>query len=191
MAKFNTTRLSETAPRIVGRAPSDYAQELQEFLEKLLYKAVGGIPAGFNETIPTTVEGGVAASAGSESDGWAAGLHQHDLNADGVPGGVAAVSAQGAGPGVSLNPHTHRLTLLTAKGDLLGHDGANPVRAPVGAAGYVLTADAAAASGWSWQTAGGAPPVVVDSATLDQAGIELRAAFDSLPLRQMIAVTFR
>jgi hypothetical protein len=191
VSKYNTNRLSETAPRIVGRAPADYAQELQEFLEKLLYKAIGGIPAGFNETDPTIIDGGSPSAPGSESAGWAAADHQHGLDIDGTPGNVATVSAQGAGPGVSLIDHTHRLTILTVKGDLLGHNGSDPIRIPVGADGYVPMADPLAAPGWSWQPSSGGSPSVSVAASGDQADLETRAAFDSLPLRQMIAQSFR
>lgn len=111
--KFKTRRLGPNPVRIVGRAPDDYAQELQERLEKLGEQVTGAIPGGFNSTTPTTIDGTTPATPGSESEGWAAADHGHALDISGTPGAVTlAASAQGSGPGVSLSSHTHQLDPL-------------------------------------------------------------------------------
>lgn len=60
---------------------------------------------------------------------------------------------------VSLNPagvlSFDAISPLTTKGDVLGHDGTNNVRLPIGADTYVLTADSSAATGMSWQPGSG------------------------------------
>jgi hypothetical protein len=150
--KYASSRTVDTPPRIVGRNPTEYAQELQEFLEKLHANITGGIPPGFNDIAPPDIEGGVSAAAGAESDGWASASHQHALDTAGTPGTVATVSAQGDGPSVSLNAHTHRLGILTTKGDLVAHNGTDPVRLPVGTAALVLTVDAVETAGVKWST---------------------------------------
>jgi hypothetical protein len=75
--KFSTRRLIPNPVRIVGRHPGDYAQELQEFTERVQQNLVGAIPAGFNN-IPALPVAAHAGTAGTESQGWAAADHQHD-----------------------------------------------------------------------------------------------------------------
>jgi len=174
-------------PRLSKLANLQQVAERQEAFNREVLGIVGGLPAGFGATVlPLAIEGGVAASKGQETAGWTAANHRHPLNVTGSPGVVEAVSAQGGGPGVSLSGHTHRFTILTAKGDLLGHDGANPVRVPAGAAGHVPTADLAASAGWSWQPSAGG-----SAQDQEQVDLEIRAGFDSLALRQIIAQSFR
>ena len=70
--KFQTRRLGPAVPRLVGRSPEDYAQELQEWLKKNWDQVSGGIPPGFNNLTPISVTVGGTASAGNESAGWMA-----------------------------------------------------------------------------------------------------------------------
>ena len=72
MAKFKSLRLGPCRIQLVGRSPEDYAQELQEAIKKLWEKVWGGIPAGFNSTVPPTIQAGAAGTAGTESAGWMA-----------------------------------------------------------------------------------------------------------------------
>jgi len=187
-------------PRLSKLANLRQVAERQEAFNREVLGLVTGLPAGFGAAVlPLAVEGGAAASKGQETSGWAAANHQHPLNVTGSPGTVAAVSAQGNGPGVSLSGHTHRLGLLTTKGDMVGHDGSGPVRVPVGSDGYVPTVDVTAAPGWRWAQpaagggsgggSGGVGPV--GPSVQEQADLEIRAAFDSLALRAIVARTFR
>lgn len=70
MTSFTTRRQIGNAVRLVGRDPIDYAQELQEWLEQLARQAQGGIPSGFNATVPNATA--ATGSAGTESAGWMA-----------------------------------------------------------------------------------------------------------------------
>ncbi len=109
--RYTTKRLFDTAPRIAGRDPKTYAQELQDFLERLFAKVVGGIPAGFNEVVATEVEAGVSASAGTESTGWSAADHQHSV----LTGSAAALtplstSTEGSGLALARADHSHDMS---------------------------------------------------------------------------------
>ncbi|MFZ2907996.1 MAG: hypothetical protein WA014_02520, partial [Minisyncoccia bacterium] len=63
--------------------------------------------------------------------------------------GVAAVANGGTGQTTALAGFD-ALAPSSAKGDLIGHDGAKSVRVPVGTDGQVVVADAASAPGWKW-----------------------------------------
>jgi len=65
--------------------------------------------------------------------------------------GVAAVANGGTGQ-ATATAGFDALAPSSAKGDLLGHDGATSVRVPVGADGLALVADAASAAGVKWAT---------------------------------------
>lgn len=128
---------------------------LQDFLEVVRDALDDGTPAGAATGaagLPTTVDGTTAADAGS-LETWSRSDHQHDADVTGTPGGVAATSAQGSGSGLARTDHSHRLTLMSVKGDLAGHNGTDPIRVAVGATdGHVLTVDASAAAGVSYQS---------------------------------------
>lgn len=142
-------RFSGATTRFAGRP---WSVDLSKSLDKVLGHLRDGMSSVQRppET-PTTVDGTAAADAG---DGPAVALddHQHDADVSGSPGEVALASAQGTGPGFSLSAHTHRFTILTTKGDVLAHDGTNPVRLPVGTNGKVLTAASGATPGVQWST---------------------------------------
>jgi hypothetical protein len=70
-----------------------------------------GAPSQGRPDTPTTVDGDVEADVGT-GPAPAYDDHQHPLDTDGSPGVVGGSAAQGAGPGVSLNGHTHDLTNL-------------------------------------------------------------------------------
>ena len=67
------------------------------------------------------------------------------------------------------------LSPSTTKGDLIGNNGTNDVRIPVGTNGYVLTADSSAASGVAWSAAGGGSAL-----TIQDEGTTLTAAASSI-----------
>lgn len=82
--------------------------------------------------------------------------------------------------------------IVTTKGHLLGHSATvpAPVPAPV-TNGHVLTADLAEATAMKWAAPAAAGAASLTSAQQEHADLEARAAFDSLPLREMIARTYR
>jgi hypothetical protein len=104
-----TRRLPREGPRLSALSNLRRVSEAQELFNRELLEIINGVPTGFYEQLPQVIEGGAAASAGAEGDGWSAGRHRHALNTTGVPGdATGTISAQGAGPGVSLSGHTHR-----------------------------------------------------------------------------------
>jgi hypothetical protein len=128
---------------------------LQETINKLLAQTdSNSVPSGFGGgsggTTPAPISGDSVASAGAEGDGWMSAGATFALDTSGVPGEVGTVSAQGGGPGVLLQGATMRLNILTTKGDLITHDGTNPVRHEVALDGMCLTADSSSVDGISW-----------------------------------------
>jgi len=117
-------------PRITGRGVNTYLVELQEWLHKLWHSESGGVPSGFKEITPTTLDPNAPPSTGNETNGWAAADHVHALD-----------------------------LLLTAVGDLLTRDGSGYVRIGVGTDGQALLADSTQSTGLRWGSAGGAKKV--------------------------------
>lgn len=114
--RYTSKRLGGTPPRLVGRLPKDYVQELQEFLENLFQKTTGGIPPGFNDVVPEPVQAGTGAevgSAGTEGTGWAAANHDH-VAATGTPVALTPSSVNGEGGATTLarSDHTHDTSAL-------------------------------------------------------------------------------
>ena len=182
-----TRRLPRALPRLSKLTNLKRIAEEQEQFNRDLVNSLGGIPSGFSHRLPTDVEAGPEAAIGKETDGWVSARHRHHLNTTGVPGGVADESAQGAGPGVSLSGHTHRLTLLTQKGDLVGFDGADPVRIPPTAdEGAVLTRKAAAPAGVEWVVSGGG-----SSSEEKIEDFVLRQSIEAYALRDVVARNYR
>lgn len=104
-------RISFNPPRIVGRVPNDYAQELQEFLEMLARGQDDGIPPGFNDTTPQTVIAGGAASAGTETTGWMASDAQLVADTD-TPVAVGVGNTEGASGAFARADHQHDASTL-------------------------------------------------------------------------------
>jgi hypothetical protein len=187
-----TRRLPQALPRLSMLTNLKSVAEKQEVMNRELVQSLGGIPSGFSHILPTDVEGGVDAAIGKETDGWVSSRHRHHLNVTGTPGVVEATSAQGGGPGVSLNGHTHRLDLLEQKGDLVAFDGTNPVRlaSPAGDDGLVLTRDITAATGLAWKTGsgGGGGSTGPEESNDD---FVLRQSIEAYALRDVVARNYR
>lgn len=75
-----------------------------------------------------------------------------DPLATGTPVSVTTTNSEGSAESFARSDHIHRLGIVSAKGQLIGHNGTDPVAVPAGSTdGYLLTREAAAASGMSWQ----------------------------------------
>lgn len=107
MPRYTSFRLPDAVPRLRGRSPDAYAQELQDFLEKLFDKVVGGIPAGFNDIPPSNVEAGVTPEPGDVLTGWSAADHHHLAPTD-IPVAVGVELAESEGSAFSLTRSDHR-----------------------------------------------------------------------------------
>jgi hypothetical protein len=99
-------RLGLQAPQLVGRDPETYNFELQRFLEALLDGDDDGIPAGFNDVDPTTIEAGVEADPGVENTGWAAADHTHAVATE-APVPIGKVLAEGTRAYLARSDHVH------------------------------------------------------------------------------------
>lgn len=107
MAKFATRRFTGAELRLVRRSWEDVAQELEEYLRKLLYQITGGIPAGFNNVTPTNINANDVGSPGTEGSGWAAADHTHDVDTD-TAVGLANANAEGTSGALARADHTHK-----------------------------------------------------------------------------------
>lgn len=144
-------RISPGAPRLVGRTPNDYAQELQEFLEHGQKAAEGGLPAGFGRVVPVPVAVGGSGSAGNETTGWMAADARLVLGT-GTPVPIGMTNAEGSSSAAPRLDHVHA-TPLTTNGDVLTVAAGALARVAIGAAGKVLTVVAGAPA---WAVAPGA-----------------------------------
>jgi hypothetical protein len=133
-------------PTITGR-------DLDEVLRKLFdsVAVMNRAPAD-----PAMIQAGDAADPGTTSGVTTAALedHVHPVDISGTPGVIGDTSAQGVGTGLAATDHTHRMGIVSAKGDILSSNGTNPVAVSIGSDGQVATADAASAAGWKWASTG-------------------------------------
>lgn len=88
-------RILPPVPRITGRTYNDIAAELQRFLDALTESEDDGVPAGFRGTTPTQITPDSAGSSGSESEGWAAALHDHPITTA-TPSGLSNSNSEGS-----------------------------------------------------------------------------------------------
>lgn len=102
-------------PLMARRAWEDVGPELERFLRKLYDSETNGIPAGFNNVTPTDIEAGVAAGPGTETSGWAAADHTHNILT-----GIASVltpvsvSSEGVSPAMARADHSHDMSRVMA-----------------------------------------------------------------------------
>jgi len=107
-------RLGEV-PGLIGRAWPEVARPVYEFLRKIWDSEADGIPAGFNAEVPTQVEAGAAASAGTENSGWAAADHQHAIATTTASGlEPDSTNAEGSSAYLSRADHAHDMSKVMA-----------------------------------------------------------------------------
>jgi hypothetical protein len=94
------------------------------------------------------------------------------------PGVTGAASSAGSGPAYALEDHVHRFDLLTAKGDLVAHNGTGPLALAVGTTGAPLVADAGQATGLRYVSAwkGGRVRTLVNNTVTGLLEVALPAA---------------
>ena len=69
--------------RLARRSFADVAPELEFLLDRLWDAETNGIPAGFNNLVPTTIDqDDLLGDPGNENSGWAAADHEHPVDAD-------------------------------------------------------------------------------------------------------------
>lgn len=146
-----TRRQPKSRVRIVGRDPSNYAQELQEKLEELDRQGQG-IPAGFLGTTPETIQAGAAGDAGTSAEGWMSAGARPAIET-GIPSqATGTAGAEGTGTALMRADAVIKQGIVTTKGDVLTHSATVPAREPVGANNTVFTADSAQTNGVKWAT---------------------------------------
>jgi hypothetical protein len=100
-------RLLGYFPQLERRAWEDVAPELSRFLRRLFDSENDGLPAGFKNTTPETVDADGVDSPGVESSGWAAANHDHDIST-GVAVGLGNASAEGVSAELARASHVHK-----------------------------------------------------------------------------------
>jgi hypothetical protein len=118
---------------------------------KWLIQGYSGIPGGFRDLNPSTIQAGVSKNPGTEAASWAAADHVHDVEtfAPSHPTGIAP--SEGTGTRLMRADATIQQGIVTTKGDVLTYSSV-PARLPVGSDGQVLTADSAQTTGLKWST---------------------------------------
>lgn len=110
-------RFLGTVPRLTRRAWENAAQELEDFLRRLWASESDGIPAGFNDVSPSTVEAQVGTQLGdpgTEGLGWAAADHDHSAStATPIALDPDSVSAEGTEPTLARSDHSHDVSALS------------------------------------------------------------------------------
>jgi hypothetical protein len=147
-------RFPGALPRFTGRQWSlELARDLDELMKRLFdsVSVMNRVPQD-----PTMIQAGDAADPGTTSGITAPALedHVHPVDISGTPGVIGDTSVQGVGTGLAATDHTHRMGIVSVKGDILSSNGTNPVAVAIGSDGLVATADTASASGWKWATTG-------------------------------------
>lgn len=133
-------RINSVIPRLPGRPWNDVAEEFQTWVDEVSDAQDNGLPPGFSDTTPSTVEIGSSGSPGDEATGWAAADHDHPVGDPGPPADVGAAASEGSSTTPAREDHVHKIGVVTTKGDLLVF-GTTPARLPVGANGEPLVAD--------------------------------------------------
>jgi hypothetical protein len=127
--------------------PLECGRNLDEIFQRLIDSTSGLNRAPGN---PTEIQAHDVADPGTLSKAPALEDHVHPVDISGTPGVVGGLSAQGTGTGLAVTDHTHRIGVLTYKGDILGFDGSNPTAVAIGSNGQIPVADSAEAAGWKW-----------------------------------------
>ena len=109
-------RFLGTVPKLTRRPWEDVSQQLEEFLRRLWDSEADGIPSGFNEVVPSTVDAGVGTGIGdpgTEGQGWAAADHDH-VATTGTPVALtpASVNDEGIATSLARSDHTHDTSAL-------------------------------------------------------------------------------
>jgi hypothetical protein len=116
------------------------AAELQRFIEDLMQASDNGLPPGFGNLTPQTVEAGDTGSTGTQTDGWAAARHEHPVRTGAPTNPTGAAASEGTGTALMRADATIKQGIGTTKGDLVGF-GPTPTRLPVGSDGQPIVAD--------------------------------------------------
>lgn len=100
-------------PILTRRPWEDVAQNLEDFLRSLWASESDGVPSGFENKTPTTVEAGLIGDPGNESEGWAAADHDHvALTGTGTALTPTSVNAEGIATTLARSDHSHDTSAL-------------------------------------------------------------------------------
>ncbi len=109
-------RLPVQPPRLSALPNLQRVAQVQEGFNRELLGLVTGIPAGFNNRIPATVEAGEAAVRGVQEDGWPSAKHKHAV-VTAAPGVISLgqTAIEGTGPALARANHLHDTRILLAQ----------------------------------------------------------------------------
>lgn len=109
-------RFLGTVPRLTRRPWEDVASQLEDFLRRLWDSEADGIPPGFEDVVPQTVEaatGTATGNPGTEGEGWAAADHDHVASTgSAVALDPSSVNTEGVSSALSRSDHTHDTSAL-------------------------------------------------------------------------------
>lgn len=128
-------RFPQFVLRIVGRSPSNYAEELQEFCYKV-WRYTQGIPGGFLSTAATAIQAGISAAAGTVTASWAAADHVHSIETATPSNPTGVEAAEGSGTALMRADATVQDIILATAADQPDH--------------YVLQSNSGEALGVEW-----------------------------------------
>jgi hypothetical protein len=101
-------RHTDPVPKLTRRAWEDVASELEGWLRRIFGSEADGIPSGYNEYLPTTIEAGDVGDPGlGNSVGWAAADHEHPVGVD-IPSGLANANVEGTSTALVRADHQHK-----------------------------------------------------------------------------------
>lgn len=109
-------RFLGAVPKLTRRAWEDVNRELEDFLRRLWDSEADGIPSGFNDVVPSTVEAATGTGIGdpgTQNQGWAAADHDH-VASTGTPVALtpSSLNAEGTSTGLARADHTHDTSAL-------------------------------------------------------------------------------
>lgn len=100
--------------RLARRSWEDVAPELEFLLQRLWESEANGIPAGFNNIVPSQIEAGVIGDPGLESSGWAAADHIHEVLTAAATD-LANANAEGTANELTRADHKHKRDVRVQK----------------------------------------------------------------------------
>lgn len=103
-------------PKFAGKAWEDVSHQLDDLLRKLWDSESNGVPSGFKDLVPSTVEASSGSGLGDPGDlitGWAASNHDHIAStATPVSLNPSSVNTEGTSNALARADHQHDVSAI-------------------------------------------------------------------------------